>query len=97
MRMFRLSLAALCMALLVLTGCSKGGSSSGNAQLRILNAFSEAAALNVSVASTRVVTTRAASNGRMGDRGYQNQPEKDLILILFSGCDDRAPSVRSRL
>ena len=56
MRMFRLSLAALCMASLVLTGCSKGGSSNGNAQLRILNAFSEAAALNVSVASTPAAT-----------------------------------------
>jgi hypothetical protein len=56
MRMFRLSLAALCMASLVLTGCSKGGSSNGNAQLRILNAFSEAPALNVSVASTPVVS-----------------------------------------
>jgi hypothetical protein len=56
MRMFRLSLAALCMASLVLTGCSKGGSNNGNAQLRILNAFSEAAALNVSVASTATAT-----------------------------------------
>ncbi len=56
MRMFRLSLAALCMVSLVLTGCSKGGSSNGNAQLRILNAFSEAPALNVSVASTPVVS-----------------------------------------
>jgi hypothetical protein len=56
MRMFRLSLAALCMASLVLTGCSKGGSGNGNAQMRILNAFSEASALNVSVASTPAVT-----------------------------------------
>jgi hypothetical protein len=56
MRMFRLSLAALCMASLVLTGCSKSGSGNGNAQLRILNAFSEATALNVSVASTSVVS-----------------------------------------
>jgi hypothetical protein len=54
--MFRLSLAALCMALLVLTGCSKGGSGNGNAQMRILNAFSEAPALNVSVASTSVAS-----------------------------------------
>jgi Domain of unknown function (DUF4397) len=56
MRMFRLLLAALCMASLVLTGCSKSGSNNGNAQLRILNAFSEAAALDVSVASTPAVT-----------------------------------------
>jgi Domain of unknown function (DUF4397) len=56
MRMFRLSLAALCMASLILTGCSKGGSSNGNAQLRILNAFSEAPALNVTVASTSVAS-----------------------------------------
>src|ERR1700686_3433901 len=56
MRMYRLLFAALCMASLVLTGCSKSGSNSGNAQLRILNAFSEAPALNVSVASTPVVS-----------------------------------------
>ena len=46
----------MCMVSLVLTGCSKSGSGNGNAQLRILNAFSEAAALNVTVASTPVVS-----------------------------------------
>src|ERR1700694_2113698 len=55
MRMFRMSLAALCVVSLVLTGCSKSNSNNnGSAQLRILNAFSEAAALNVSVASTSI-------------------------------------------
>ena len=57
MRMYRLLFAALCAVSLVLTGCSKsGGGNSGDAQLRILNAFSEAAALNVTVASTATAT-----------------------------------------
>ena len=58
MRIYRLSLAALCAVLLVLTGCSKSGSNngSGSAQLRILNAFSEATALNVTVASTQIAS-----------------------------------------
>ena len=55
MRIYRLSLAALCMVSLVLTGCGKGSNNS-NAQMRILNAFSEAAALNVTVESTAVST-----------------------------------------
>ena len=52
MRIYRLSLAALCVASLVLAGCSKSGGGSGNGQMRVLNAFSEAAALNVNVGST---------------------------------------------
>ena len=57
MRMYRLLFAALCVVSLLLTGCSKSGSgNSGDAQLRILNAFSEAAALNVTVASTAIAT-----------------------------------------
>jgi hypothetical protein len=56
MPMFRLLLAAFCIVSLTLTGCSKSGSSSGSAQLRILNAFSEAPALNVTVASNPVAS-----------------------------------------
>ncbi len=57
MRMYRLLFAALCAVSLVLTGCSKSGSgTSGDAQLRILNAFSEAPALNVTVASKATAT-----------------------------------------
>jgi hypothetical protein len=57
MRMFRLLLAALCIVSLALAGCSKSSSSgSGGAQLRILNAFSEAPAINVTVASTTVAS-----------------------------------------
>ena len=56
MRIYRLSLAALCVVSLVLTGCGKGGGGSSTAQMRILNAFSEAPAINVSVASTAVTT-----------------------------------------
>jgi hypothetical protein len=54
--MLRLSLAALCIVSLTLTGCSKSGSSSGNAQVRILNAFSEAPALDVTVASKSIAS-----------------------------------------
>jgi hypothetical protein len=56
MRIYRLSLAALCAVSLVLAGCGKSGNNSSSAQLRILNAFSEAAALNVSVASKAIAT-----------------------------------------
>jgi uncharacterized lipoprotein YmbA len=52
MRIYRLSLAALCMVVLALAGCSKGGNNGSNAQLRVVNALSEAPALNVTVAST---------------------------------------------
>ena len=56
MRMFRPLLAALCIVSLALTGCSKSSSTSGNAQLRILNVFSEAPAINVTVASKPVAS-----------------------------------------
>ncbi len=56
MRIDRLAIAALCAVSLVLVGCSKGGSSSGNAQLRILNAFSQAAAIDVTVGTTKVAS-----------------------------------------
>lgn len=52
MRIYRLSLAALCMVVLALAGCSKGGNNGDNAQLRVVNALSEAGPLNVTVAST---------------------------------------------
>jgi hypothetical protein len=55
--MFRLLLAALCMVSFALAGCSNSNSNgSGNAQLRILNAFSEAPAINVTVASNTVAS-----------------------------------------
>jgi hypothetical protein len=54
MRIHRLSLAALCALSLVLTGCGKSGSGNGTAQIRILNAFSEAAALDVTIDTTKV-------------------------------------------
>jgi len=57
MRISRLSLAALCAVSLVLTGCgSSGSSNNGTAQLRILNAFSEAPALDVTVATTKIAS-----------------------------------------
>lgn len=49
MRIHRILLAALCLVCVALTGCSKSGSSSTNAQMRVLNAFAEAPSLNVTV------------------------------------------------
>src|SRR2546423_13243027 len=47
----------------------------------------EPQALNVSPASARPAIERAASKGRMGDRGYQKQSEKGRILIRLSSAD----------
>jgi hypothetical protein len=49
MSISRALLAALCLASLILTGCSKSSNSSSNAQMRVINAFSQANALDVSV------------------------------------------------
>jgi hypothetical protein len=52
----RALLAALCLTLLVLAGCSKSSSSDqGNAELRVVNAFSQAGALDLSVNAKPVV------------------------------------------
>jgi hypothetical protein len=51
----RVLLAALCLTSLILTGCGKGSSSQGNAQLRLINAFSQANALDLNVNSKMVV------------------------------------------
>lgn len=51
----RALLATLCLVVLTLVGCSKGGSNnSGNGNIRLFNAFLEASALNVVVGSTPV-------------------------------------------
>lgn len=53
----RALLAALCLTSLVLTGCGKSSSSNqGNAQLRVVNAFSQANALDLSVNAKPVVS-----------------------------------------
>ena len=52
----RALLAALCLTSLILTGCGKSSSSNqGNAQLRVVNAFSQANALDLSVNAKPVV------------------------------------------
>ena len=51
----RALLAALCLTSLILTGCGKGGNGQGSAQLRMINAFSQANALDLSVNSNKVV------------------------------------------
>jgi hypothetical protein len=65
----RALLAALCLTSLILTGCSKSGSSSqSNAQMRVINAFSQAAALDVSVNAKPVVSGLAfQSNSQYAD------------------------------
>jgi len=51
----RALLATLCLVVLTLVGCSKGGgNNSGNGNIRLFNAFLEASALNVVVGSTTV-------------------------------------------
>jgi hypothetical protein len=53
----RALLAALCLTSLILTGCGKGSSSNqGNAQLRVVNAFSQANALDVTENAKPVVS-----------------------------------------
>lgn len=53
----RTLLAVLCLVSLALTGCSKSGNKDqGNAQMRVVNAFSQAAALDVTVNSKPVVS-----------------------------------------
>lgn len=57
MRIDRLCIAALCAVSLMLAGCGKSGNGSGSAQLRILNAFSQAAAIDVTVQTSKVATS----------------------------------------
>ena len=51
----RALLAAVCLTALILTGCGKSNSNS-NAQMRVVNAFSQANALDVSVNAKSVVS-----------------------------------------
>lgn len=52
----RALLATLCSVALILTACGHSGGGGGNAQIRVVNAFPEAAALNVTIAGTAVAT-----------------------------------------
>jgi hypothetical protein len=52
----RALLAAFCLTSLILTGCSKNNSNNSNAQMRVVNAFSQANALDVSVNAKPVVS-----------------------------------------
>lgn len=57
MSILRALLAALCLTSLILGGCGKSSSNNqGNAQLRVVNAFSQANALDVSVNAKPVVS-----------------------------------------
>jgi Domain of unknown function (DUF4397) len=64
----RALLAALCLTSLILTGCSKNSSNSSNAQMRVINAFSQANAIDVSVNAKPVVGGLAfQSNSQYAD------------------------------
>ncbi|HEX3633851.1 MAG TPA: DUF4397 domain-containing protein [Casimicrobiaceae bacterium] len=52
----RVLLVALCLTSVILTGCGKNNNNSSNAQMRVVNAFSQANALDVSVNSKPVVS-----------------------------------------
>jgi hypothetical protein len=56
MSISRTLLAAFCLTSLILTGCSKSSSNSSNGQMRVINAFSQANALDVSVNAKPVVS-----------------------------------------
>jgi hypothetical protein len=56
MSISRTLLAAFCLTSLILTGCSKSSSNSSNGQMRVVNAFSQATALDVSVNAKPVVS-----------------------------------------
>jgi hypothetical protein len=74
----RALLATLCAFALVLTGCGKSGSGSGNAQFRMFNAFSEAAAVNASVGGTVVAT----GLGFQGMTQYTSVPSGSQTLLV---------------
>ncbi|HKE39075.1 MAG TPA: DUF4397 domain-containing protein [Casimicrobiaceae bacterium] len=74
----RALLATLCAFALVLTGCSKSGGGSGNAQFRIFNAFSEATAVNAAVGGTVV----AAGLGFQGMTHYVSVPSGSQTLLV---------------
>ncbi|MGH8713627.1 MAG: DUF4397 domain-containing protein [Casimicrobiaceae bacterium] len=52
----RTLLAVLCLTSLILTGCGKNSSDQGSAQMRVVNAFSQASALDVTVNEKTVVS-----------------------------------------
>ncbi|MGH8799046.1 MAG: DUF4397 domain-containing protein [Casimicrobiaceae bacterium] len=52
----RTLLAVLCLTSLILTGCGKNSNNQGNGQMRVVNAFSQASALDVTVNEKKVVT-----------------------------------------
>lgn len=53
----RALLAAVCLTALILTACGKNNSNNSNAQMRVVNAFSQANALDVSVNAKPVVSS----------------------------------------
>src|SRR5438045_2620411 len=84
MSISRALLAALCLTSLILTGCSKSGSSnSSGAQMRVINAFSQANAIDVSVNAKPVVGGLAfQSNSQYADVDSGSQ----MVIVSVTGA-----------
>jgi hypothetical protein len=79
----RALLLALCLTSVILTGCSKNSSNSSNAQMRVINAFSQAAALDVSVNAKPVVSGLAfQSNSQYADVDSGSQ----TVIVSVTGA-----------
>lgn len=80
----RALLAALCLTSVILTGCSKNNSNNqSNAQMRVLNAFSQANALDVSVNAKPVVSGLPfQSSSQYADVDSGSQP----VIVSVTGA-----------
>jgi hypothetical protein len=83
MSISRALLAAVCLTSLILTGCGKSSSNSGNAQMRVVNAFSQANALDVTVNAKPAVTALPfQSNSQYVDVDSGTQP----VIVSVTGA-----------
>lgn len=90
----RVLIAALCTVALLLTGCSKSGGGGGNAEFRVFNAFTEASAVNVTVAGTVVAT----GLGFQGMTHYISVPNgSQNILVTVVGAVSPLVNITSSL
>ena len=84
MSIARALLVALCLTSVILTGCSKNSSNkSSNAQMRVVNAFSQANALDVSVNAKSVVSGLPfQSSSQYADIDSGSQP----VIVSVTGA-----------
>jgi len=79
----RALLAAFCLTSVILTGCSKNSSNNSNAQMRVVNAFSQANALDVSVnAKPTVSGLQFQSSSQYTDVDSGNQ----MVVVNVTGA-----------